>query len=60
VPLDGLAIRRVEPVYSPLARAAKVSGQVIVEVTVDNKGNVTEARALSGNPLLKDAAVTAI
>ena len=58
-PLDGSAISRVEPVYPPLAKAARVGGQVVVEVTVDAKGNVIEARAISGHPLLKDAAVAA-
>ncbi len=53
------ATRRVEPVYPPLAKAARVSGTVVVEVTVDEEGNVISARALSGHPLLKDAAVSA-
>jgi TonB family protein len=57
--LQGSAIRRVEPSYPPLAKAARVSGSVVVEVTVDEEGNVTAARAVSGHPLLKDSAVTA-
>ena len=31
----------------------------MVEVTVDEQGNVISARALSGHPLLKDAATNA-
>src|SRR5437588_4503997 len=57
--LQGSAIQRVEPVYPPLAKAALVSGSVVVEVTIDEAGNVMTARAISGHPLLKDAAVTA-
>ena len=57
--LQGSATRRVEPGYPPLAKAARVSGAVVVEVTVDEDGNVISARALSGHPLLKDAAVDA-
>ncbi|MBI3654483.1 MAG: TonB family protein [Acidobacteria bacterium] len=57
--LAGSAIRRVEPTYPPLAKAARVSGAVVVEVTVDEVGKVIAARALSGHPLLKDAAVAA-
>jgi TonB family protein len=56
---QGSAIRRVEPTYPPLAKAAQVSGSVVVEVTVDEEGGVISARALSGHPLLKDAAVAA-
>ena len=54
---QGSATRRVEPAYPPLAKAARVSGSVVVEVTVDEEGNIISARALSGHPLLKDAAV---
>src|SRR6185295_12041608 len=52
---QGSAVRRVEPVYPPLAKAARISGAVVVEVTVDEQGVVFAARALSGHPLLKDS-----
>ncbi len=57
--LQGSATRRVQPSYPPLAKAARVSGAVVVEVTVDENGSVISARAISGHPLLKDAAVQA-
>lgn len=57
--LQGSAIKRVEPSYPPLAKAAQVSGAVVVELTIDEEGNVIAARAISGHPLLKDSAVTA-
>ena len=57
--LQGSVTRRVEPSYPPLAKAARISGSVVVEVTVDEEGNVIAARAISGHPLLKDAAVEA-
>jgi TonB family protein len=57
--LQTSAIHRVEPSYPPLAKTARVSGAVVVEITVDEEGNVIAARAISGHPLLKDAAVTA-
>src|SRR6266404_558024 len=57
--LQASATNRVEPVYPSLARAARVSGAVVVEVTVDEEGNVISARAVSGHPFLKDSAVTA-
>ena len=58
-PIDDYAVRRVEPVYPPIAKAAKLDGAVVVEVTVDEEGNVISAQALAGHPLLRDAAVTA-
>jgi TonB family protein len=56
---QGSATKRVEPVYPPLAKAARISGSVVVEVTLDEEGGVISARAISGHPLLKDAAVDA-
>jgi TonB family protein len=50
----------VEPVYSELARRAGVSGMVILECTIDPTGHVTDARILSGHPLLNDSALTAV
>ena len=53
------ATKRVEPAYPPLAKAAGVSGAVVVEVTVDEQGDVISARVISGHPLLKDSALAA-
>src|SRR5215831_4432862 len=57
--LQASATRRVEPVYPPLAKAAHVTGAVVVEMTIDESGKVISANAVSGHPLLKDAAVEA-
>jgi TonB family protein len=57
--LRALAINRVEPIYPPQAATALIFGTVIVEVTVDESGNVTSVRPLSGHPLLHDAATNA-
>ncbi|HJQ24981.1 MAG TPA: TonB family protein [Blastocatellia bacterium] len=57
--LQGSATRRVEPAYPPLAKTARISGAVVVEVTVDETGKVISARAISGHPLLKDSATNA-
>jgi TonB family protein len=47
------------PVYSPVALTANTSGDVQVAVTVDKTGNVTTADSVSGNALLRKAAVEA-
>ena len=57
--LQNSATHRVEPSYPPQAKAARVSGVVVVEVVVDEAGNVTSARQISGHPLLRDAATAA-
>jgi TonB family protein len=57
--LRASAINRVEPLYPPSALLARIAGTVLVEVAIDEGGYVTSARALSGHPLLKDAAMSA-
>ena len=57
--LQGGAVRKAQPLYPPLAKAARISGAVVVEVTVDEEGDVISARAVSGHPLMKDCAVAA-
>jgi TonB family protein len=47
------------PPYPPMAKAAHASGNVTVEVTIDEDGNVIAARAVSGHPLLQAASVAA-
>jgi TonB family protein len=57
--LNGKATSLPQPAYPEIARAAHASGEVIVQVTVDETGNVVAARAVSGHQLLLAAAVTA-
>jgi TonB family protein len=57
--LQGNAIKRVQPSYPPVAKAAKASGAVQVQIIVNENGEVVEANAISGHPLLRDAAVEA-
>ena len=57
--LNGKAITLPLPEYPAIARAAKASGSVTVQVTIDEDGNVVSARSVSGHPLLQAAAVTA-
>jgi protein TonB len=57
--LNGKALSKPAPVYPPIARAAHSSGTVVVQVKVDECGNVVSAKAISGPPLLQQAAVEA-
>ena len=57
--LNGKAISKPQPAYPPIAKAAKASGTVTVQVLVDENGNVVTASAVSGHPLLTGAAVAA-
>ena len=57
--LNGKAVTLPKPPYPPLARQTKASGTVVVQVLVDERGNVIQARPVSGHPLLQAAATTA-
>jgi protein TonB len=57
--LNGKAISLPKPAYPPIARAAHASGTVVVQVLIDENGNVVSAHAVSGHPLLQGAAVGA-
>jgi protein TonB len=60
VVLESKVVHRVQPEYPPLARTARVSGVVILDVTVNDEGEVSEIRVLSGHPLLQQAALDAV
>lgn len=48
-----LAVKMVTPAYSPEARRMNLSGQVTVQVSIDEEGEVTSAKAVSGVGLLR-------
>lgn len=50
----------VNPQYPPLARQARISGVVVVDAIIDEHGNVVQAHALNGPPLLVPSALKAV
>lgn len=52
--------RNVDPVYPPIAQAARVQGIVIIEATINETGAVTNARILRSVPLLDQSALDAV
>jgi TonB family protein len=57
--LNSKAVSKPAPVYPPEAKAAGAQGTVTVKILVDEEGRVAEAEAVSGHPLLREAAVSA-
>ena len=55
----GQALALPQPVYSKLARAAHAKGTVVVQVVLDEHGNVISEHAISGHPLLLPASEAA-
>ncbi len=52
--VNGKATVLPKPLYPPTARLVNASGEVTVQVTIDEAGNVTSAKATSGHPLLRE------
>ena len=57
--LQGHAVYRARPEYPQSAKRARISGSVIIEVTVDETGKVVEAKSLCGPNALVETAVKA-
>lgn len=54
------AIYKPQPKYPLLAWQARIEGDVRIDAIIDEHGNVIEMRAVSGPPLLIDAALEAV
>jgi TonB family protein len=57
--LQNSAISKVQPAYPPIAKASRAAGAVQVQVAINETGDVVDATAISGHPLLRDSAVEA-
>jgi protein TonB len=53
-------VRKVNPVYPPLALQARASAVVILEAHVDTRGHVKSVKVLRGHPLFDEAALEAV
>ena len=52
--------RRVDPVYPQKAREMGVEGSVRLRVAIGRDGSIEDVKALSGDPLLAEAAIEAV
>ena len=53
-------IRQVQPVYPVLAKEARAQGDVVIDAIIDERGDVTQMKLVSGSPLLAEAAFNAV
>lgn len=54
--VTGQMLNRPNLNYPPMAKMAGIQGPVTVQVVIDETGKVISARAVSGNPMLRQAA----
>jgi protein TonB len=57
---QGLLIRKVQPVYPPLARQARIQGQVVLQAQISKQGTIENLQLVSGHPMLAPAAIEAV
>jgi protein TonB len=57
---EGDLVHKMLPTYPPLARAARLQGQVVLQAVISKQGAIENLRVLSGHPMLVPAAIEAV
>jgi len=57
---EGNLIRKVQPNYPPLAKTARIQGQVILHALISKAGNIENLEVVSGHPMLVQSALDAV
>jgi protein TonB len=55
-----MLVRKVAPIYPPEAKAARLQGTVRLAVVIGTDGSVFEVHLMNGDPVLGEAAITAV
>jgi TonB family protein len=55
-----MMIKHDRPDYPPIARAANVSGTVVLKAVIGTDGHISDLQAISGPPMLLEAALEAV
>ncbi|HEY4762945.1 MAG TPA: energy transducer TonB, partial [Candidatus Sulfotelmatobacter sp.] len=57
---QSLLVTKIVPTYPPLAREARVQGEVVLDVAISKEGTIEGLRTLTGHPMLIPAAIDAV
>jgi periplasmic protein TonB len=57
---QGLLIKKVQPPYPPLARQARIQGNVVLQALISKDGSIENLRLISGHPMLAPSALEAV
>ena len=55
-----MLLYKVEPEYPRIAKAARVSGIVMLHATISKAGDITNVRVICGPQMLQDASIKAV
>jgi protein TonB len=56
----GMILQKTQPTYPPIAKAARVSGTVVLQATISKSGTIENLRVVSGPPMLQQSAMDAV
>jgi protein TonB len=57
---EGLLTRKVQPTYPPLAKTARIQGDVVLNAVISKSGSIENLRVMSGHPMLVTSALDAV
>jgi len=58
--MQGNLLQKTQPVYPPIAKAARVSGTVVLQATISKTGTIEGLHVVSGPQMLQQAAMDAV
>jgi len=58
--MQGNLVAKTPPIYPPIAKAARVSGTVVLQATISKTGTIENLRVISGPAMLQPAALDAV
>jgi len=56
----GMLIQKTTPTYPPIAKAARVSGTVVIQATISKTGTIENLKVVSGPAMMQQAALDAV
>jgi TonB family protein len=58
--MTGMLLEKTNPVYPPIAKAAHISGTVVLQATISKTGTIENLRVISGPAMLQQASLEAV
>jgi protein TonB len=57
---SGMLLQKTQPVYPPIAKAARVQGTVVLQAKISKTGSIEDLHVVSGPAMLQQAALDAV
>jgi protein TonB len=55
-----MLLQKTQPVYPPIAKAARVQGTVVLQAKISKTGSIEDLHVISGPAMLQQAAMDAV